>query len=60
MNAHNCRKEIGPISVNFEVPLFNVSHLQIKYLRIEGQDKKQTPHRWVRYITQSSSYVCRI
>lgn len=36
--------------MSFEIPMFNVSHLQIKYLRIEGKDKN-TPHRWVRYIT---------
>ncbi|CAD8099408.1 unnamed protein product [Paramecium primaurelia] len=58
--AHTARKEIGPIAMNFEIPMFNVSRLQIKYLRIEERGNTTNPHRWVRYITQSSSYVCRI
>jgi len=28
------RKEIGPVSLNFEIPMFNVSKLQVKYLKI--------------------------
>ncbi|CAG9311558.1 unnamed protein product [Blepharisma stoltei] len=53
-------KEIGPISMNFEIPMFNVSNLQVKYLRIADQGKVSSPCRWVRYVTQSSSYVCRV
>lgn len=59
-NTFTARKEIGPISLTFEIPMFNVSGLQIKYLRIEGKDKDYNPYRWVRYVTQSSSYVCRV
>jgi len=59
-NTYSARKEIGPISMNFEIPMFNLSNLQIKYLRIEEKGEKATnPFRWVRYVTQSSSYVCR-
>jgi hypothetical protein len=36
-----------------------VSNLQVRYLRISETHKSYNPHRWVRYITQSSSYVCR-
>ena len=32
--ATECRKEIGPISMNFEIPMYNVSNLQVKYLKI--------------------------
>jgi AP-4 complex subunit mu-1 len=53
-------KEIGQVSMNFEIPMFSVSNIQIKYLRIIEQGKTSDPYRWVRYITQSSSYVCRI
>jgi len=53
------RKEIGPVSMNFEVPMYNVSNLQVRYLRIVDQHKSYNPCRWVRYVTQSSSYVCR-
>ena len=53
------RKEIGPVSMNFEIPMFNVSNLQVRYLRIADGGGK-APFRWVRYVTQSSSYVCRM
>ena len=53
------RREIGPVSLSFEIPMFNVSPLQVKYLRIVDQGRAVKPHRWVRYVTQSSSYVCR-
>lgn len=53
-------KDIGQISLNFEIPMFSVSNLQIKYLRVVEQGKGTNPYRWVRYITQSSSYVCRL
>mmetsp|Transcript_67812 Transcript_67812/g.187344 ORF Transcript_67812/g.187344 Transcript_67812/m.187344 type:complete len:359 (-) Transcript_67812:187-1263(-) len=56
----NTRKEIGPISLNFEVPMYNVSNLAVRYLRIAEQGKAYNPYRWVRYVTQSNSYVCRI
>mmetsp|Transcript_13228 Transcript_13228/g.39394 ORF Transcript_13228/g.39394 Transcript_13228/m.39394 type:complete len:439 (+) Transcript_13228:109-1425(+) len=55
--AHT-RKEVGPVSLAFEVPMFNVSNLQVKYLRIAEQPRYK-PYRWVRYVTRSSSYVCR-
>uniref|UniRef100_A0A7S1FZ06 MHD domain-containing protein n=1 Tax=Corethron hystrix TaxID=216773 RepID=A0A7S1FZ06_9STRA len=54
------RKEVGPVSMNFEVPMFNVSNLQVRYLRLANQIPGYSPYRWVRYVTQSSSYVCRV
>ena len=57
--ATECRKEVGPISMNFEIPMYNVSNLQVKYLKIASTAKNYNPYRWVRYVTQSSSYVCR-
>lgn len=59
-STSSIRKEIGPISVNFEIPMYNVSNLQVKYLRIADTSKSYKPYRWVRYVTQSSSYVCRV
>jgi len=47
--------------MTFEIPMYNVSGLQIKYLRIEETQKAPTPpQRWVRYITQASAYSCRL
>lgn len=53
------RKEIGPISMQFEIPMYNPSNLQVRYLRIL-ENKNYNPYRWVRYVTRSSSYVCRL
>ncbi|SBT35183.1 AP-4 complex subunit mu, putative [Plasmodium ovale wallikeri] len=54
------RRDFGPISILFEIPMFNLSKLRIKYLRILETYKSSNTHRWVRYITQSSSYVYRL
>ena len=56
------RREIGPIALTFEVPMYNVSNLQVRYLRIPDHARHSTYKykRWVRYVTQSSSYVCRV
>lgn len=54
------KREIGPIAMSFEIPMYNVSKLQVRYLRISETHKSYNPCRWVRYITQSSSYVCRL
>jgi AP-4 complex subunit mu-1 len=53
-------KEIGPINMCFEIPMYNVSNLQVRYLRVAENMVGYTPYRWVRYVTQSSSYVCRL
>jgi len=54
------RKSIGPISMNFEIPMYNVSNLQVRYLRIMENHKAYNPYRWVRYVTRSQSYICRL
>lgn len=54
------RREIGPINMCFEIPMYNVSNLQVRYLRVAENMVGYTPYRWVRYVTQSSSYVCRL
>ena len=67
----NARKELGPVSMHFTIPMFNVSRVGVRYLQIGGgssgggagagaQGKGKGPHRWVRYVTKSSSYVCRV
>lgn len=53
------KKELGPVSATFEIPMYNVSKLQVRYLRIAETHKTYNPCRWVRYVTQSQSYVCR-
>merc|ERR1712048_1523939 len=58
-SSQNVKKEVGPVSLTFEIPMYNVSNLQVRYLRIAERHKSYNPCRWVRYVTQSSSYVCR-
>jgi len=54
------RKEIGPISMQFEIPMYNPSGVQVRFLRILEGSKSYNPYRWVRYVTRSSSYICRL
>ena len=54
------RKEIGPISMNFEVPMHSVCGLGIKSLRLEERSQSYNPQRWVRNITQANSYIFRM
>lgn len=54
------RKEVGPVSLSFEIPMYNVSNLQVRYLRIAETHKDYKPQRWVRYVTSSSSFLFRI
>jgi AP-4 complex subunit mu-1 len=56
----NVRKEMGPISMSFEIPMFNVSQLQVQHLKIVERNKSYNPHRWVRCLTHADSYVCRV
>ena len=55
-----CRKEIGPIVMSFEIPNYNVSHMQIKELKVMSNDSKYNAMRWVRIYTKAKSYVTRI
>jgi len=58
-NNSNVKTLLGPVSLSFEIPMYNVSNLQVRYLRIAERHKSYNPCRWVRYVTQCSSYVCR-
>ena len=55
-----CRKELGPITMNFEIPTYNISKLQVKELKILTNEKNYNALRWVRCVTQANSYVARI
>ncbi|KAK9743402.1 hypothetical protein RND81_03G236500 [Saponaria officinalis] len=56
----NLNKEAGPVSMNFTIPMYNASRLQVKYLQIAKKSKTYNPYRWVRYVTQANSYVARL
>ncbi|XP_015263911.1 PREDICTED: AP-4 complex subunit mu-1-like [Gekko japonicus] len=52
-------RELGPVSLSFEVPAHTCSGLQIRFLRFTGT-QPNLPYRWVRYVTHSESYVIRL
>lgn len=54
------RRDIGPITLQFTIPMLCVSRLQVRYLQIMKADKNYQPYRWVRYVTTSNSYVIRV
>eukprot|EP00897_Mesotaenium_endlicherianum_P000516 jgi/Mesen1/10465/ME000082S09973 len=56
----NLKKEIGPISMSFSMPMYNASRLQVRYLQIMKKSKTYNPYRWVRYVTHANSYVIRM
>ena len=54
------RREMGPISITFEMPMYICSGLQIRYLRVVEKSNSYAPFRWVRVVTVADSYVVRI
>jgi len=56
----NFKREAGPIGLDFEIPMFRCSQMQIRYLRALENEKELRPYRWVRSITKSDSYMARI
>lgn len=54
------RKELGPVSMTFEISNYNISKIQIKELKINAIEKNYEALRWVRHVTQASSYVARL
>lgn len=49
----------APIQVQFEIPYFTVSGIQVRYLKIiEKSGYQALP--WVRYITQNGDYQLRM
>eukprot|EP00239_Pterosperma_sp_CCMP1384_P000351 CAMPEP_0197851156 /NCGR_PEP_ID=MMETSP1438-20131217/17406_1 /TAXON_ID=1461541 /ORGANISM="Pterosperma sp., Strain CCMP1384" /LENGTH=389 /DNA_ID=CAMNT_0043464657 /DNA_START=489 /DNA_END=1658 /DNA_ORIENTATION=- len=56
----NLKREMGPATLNFTIPMYNPSRLQVRFLQVMNKDVTYNPYRWVRYVTKSNSYVCRI
>jgi AP-2 complex subunit mu-1 len=48
-----------PISMEFQVPMFTASGLQIRFLKVVEKSHYQTI-KWVRYLTKNGSYQIRI
>jgi AP-4 complex subunit mu-1 len=60
ISTFKVEKQIGPISMQFEIPTQIMSGVQVRFLKFEERTKDYNPDRWVRYITQANSYVARI
>jgi len=52
------RKEIGPLSLFFELPMYTCSNVAIRYLKTNND--APIPYRWVRLISSATSYVVRL
>jgi len=48
-----------PITMDFQVPMFTASGLEVKFLKVVEKSNYQTI-KWVRYITQAGNYAIRI
>lgn len=56
---HGDHRKLKPISVNFEIPYYTASGIQVRYLKIvEKSGYPALP--WVRYITQNGNYLLRM
>ncbi|RIA81009.1 Mu homology domain-containing protein [Glomus cerebriforme] len=52
--------EVGPIILEFDIPNYTCSNIQIRRLKVYEKNKSIPPQRWIRYFTISESYVCRV
>jgi len=61
-STHNLRKEVGPLRLQFEIPMYNISNLRVRYLKIDepSSGRKKKSSRWVRTVSQAASYVIRL
>lgn len=53
------RREVGPISLYFEIPQHSVTGVRVTTLQIDEKGTARSPSRWIRCITQSGSYISR-
>ena len=53
------KRNIGPINLQFTIPMYSASRLQVRYLQIMKKEKNYSPYRWVRYVSMSNSYTVR-
>jgi AP-4 complex subunit mu-1 len=52
-------KQIGPISLQFEIPRYNISGVEVKFLDIKERTRDYNPKKWVRSLTRAGSYIAR-
>lgn len=59
-SAASLRKELAPVRMAFEIPMYNASGLQVRYLHIAEDSKAYKPYRWVRYVSTTDNYIIRL
>lgn len=59
-NPRRFRKELGPISMSFDIHNYSISNIGIKELEIMTNNEKYNPKKWIRTFTKAKSYVERI
>jgi hypothetical protein len=58
--AEDLPSAIGPISLQFDLPMLQCSRVVLKHVRVYDNGKaNETAHRWLRYASQSASFECR-
>jgi len=56
----NFKREVGPIGMEFEFPMYRISPMQIRYLCAMENEKVLNARKWVRSITKAESYISRV
>ena len=52
--------DLGPVNLSFAIPQYTASGLAVRYLQVAKVDKNNEPGRWVRALTTSTAYTCRV
>lgn len=53
------KREVGPVSVYFEIPQYNVTGARVLSLNIDARGTAENPGKWIRCITQAGCYTFR-
>ena len=53
------RREVGPVTLFFEIPQFNVTGVRVLSMQIDERGTAQNPGKWIRCITQANAYTFR-
>ncbi|KAK7197566.1 Adaptor complexes medium subunit family [Novymonas esmeraldas] len=53
------RREVGPVSVYFEIPQFTITGARVLSLHIDGRGTAPHPRKWIRCVTQAHAYTFR-
>ena len=49
----------APISMDFQVPMFTASGIQVRFLKVQEKSGYK-PVKWIRYVTKAGQYQNRL